>query len=355
MAYLLLADGTCFKGISIGAEKQTVGEVVFNTSHWGYQEIISDPSYLGQIINFTSPHIGNVGINAGNFESDAIHAHGAIFREHATFVSHWQAKDNISHFLKQQGIPALSQVDTRALTLHLREHGSQLACLVPGDLPKDEASTYLQEAAFDTIKSIGTSFPYVYSEPLSFKAHILVVDCGVKKGILQALKNHPVKITVIPSTLSLEAILQLHPDGILLSNGPGDPRHYSSLVQLTQQLLAHKIPLFGICLGHQILALAAGGLIKKMKFGHHGANHPIQCMKSGAVFISSQNHNYVVDEDTLPSCLAVTHISLFDRSIAGIEHTEYPAFSFQGHPETNPGPHELAHLFTQFIGKVNHA
>jgi carbamoyl-phosphate synthase small subunit len=356
MAYLLLADGTIFKGHSIGAEKHTVGEVVFNTSHLGYQEILTDPSYLGQIINFTSPHIGNVGINQGNFESDIVHARGAIFRSGSNFVSHWQAKGNLHNFLKQHEVSALSDIDTRALTLYLREHGSQTGCIVTSTLPIEKAMELIKEQEVNqSISSITTQTPYVYASPVHCKAHLIVVDCGVKAGILQSLKAYPVKITVVPATITFNEIQALQPDGVLLSNGPGDPRHCISLIQLTKTLLQEKTPLFGICLGHQILALAAGGVIKKMKFGHHGANHPIQCMKTGSVFISSQNHSYVVDESLLPGCFNVTHISLFDRTIAGLEHKEYPAFSFQGHPEANPGPQELKFLFKKFIQKVHYA
>lgn len=356
MAYLLLADGTIFKGRSVGTEKHTVGEVVFNTSHLGYQEILTDPSYLGQIINFTSPHIGNVGINPNNFESELVHARGAIFRSESNFVSHWQAKGNLGNFLKQHKISALSDVDTRALTLHLREQGSQMGCIVTSNLPIEKAMGLIKEQEVNlSIPLITTQIPYLFAAPINCKAHLIVVDCGVKAGILQSLKAYPVKITVVPATITLNEVKALEPDGVLLSNGPGDPRLCQSLIQLTKALLQEKIPLFGICLGHQILALAAGGVIKKMKFGHHGANHPIQCMETGSVFISSQNHNYVVDESLLPGCFKVSHISLFDRTIAGLEHKEYPAFSFQGHPEANPGPQELKFLFKKFIQKVHYA
>jgi carbamoyl-phosphate synthase small subunit len=345
MAYLLLADGTIFNGHSVGAEKDTLGEVVFNTSHLGYQEILTDPSYLGQIINFTSPHIGNVGINPDNFESNIIHARGAIFRASSNFVSHWQAQVSLSHFLKEHDIPALSDVDTRALTLHLREHGSQMGCIVTTDLPVETAMESMRSMEFSS-SSITTQIPYVYSSPKEATSHLVVIDCGVKAGILQSLKAYPVKITVVSATISLAEIHALEADAVLLSNGPGDPRHHVGLIQLTKALLAEQMPLFGICLGHQILALAAGGVIKKMKFGHHGANHPIQCLQTGSVFISSQNHSYVVDESLLPSCFNITHISLFDRSIAGLEHKDSPAFSFQGHPEANPGPNELRFYLT---------
>jgi carbamoyl-phosphate synthase small subunit len=231
-----------------------------------------------------------------------------------------------------------------------------MGCLVTDSLPIEKAMKLIKEQTVNqNASSITTQTPYVYASPIDSKAHLIVVDCGVKAGILQALKAYPVKITVVPATMTLHEIQALQPDGVLLSNGPGDPRDCTSVIQLTKALLPTKIPLFGICLGHQILALAAGGAIKKMKFGHHGANHPIQCLETGSVFISSQNHGYVVDESLLPGCFKVTHLSLFDRTIAGLEHKEYPAFSFQGHPEANPGPQELNYLFNKFLQKVHYA
>lgn len=358
MAFLMLADGTSFYGESVGSNTHSVGEVVFNTSHLGYQEILTDPSYFGQLINFTSPHIGNTGINKQNYESQRIHALGALFRCFSTQVSHWLACDSLSNVLKQQHIPAITDIDTRALTLHLREHGSQMGCLVTDEaITPDEAlvlARVKQQQVNDTAL-VTTKAAYVFAEPFGYQSHLVVIDCGIKAGILQALQSFPVKITVVPESISVPELLALKPDGVLLSNGPGDPRMCTSLIALTKHLLQQKLPLFGICLGHQVLALSAGAQIKKMKFGHHGANHPIQCVQTKTVFISSQNHSYVVDEPSLPTCFNITHVSLFDGTIAGLEHRDAPAFSFQGHPEANPGPKELGFLFNKFVQQVQHA
>lgn len=360
MAYLMLADGSCFHGKAVGAKHYAVGEMVFNTSHMGYQEILTDPSYFGQIINFTSPHIGNVGINPVDHESQAVHAVGAVFRSYSENFSHWQAQGSLGDFLLQHQIVAISDIDTRALTLHLRETGSQSCCIVATDNISAEQALSLAQAKNTTAlvndaALVSTLESYCYADPLDSEAHLVIIDCGVKAGILQSLASHSVKITVVPQSIQFEALQNLQPDGILLSNGPGDPQACTSLIHLTKQLLAAKIPLFGICLGHQILALAAGATIKKMKFGQHGANHPIKCLQTGMVLISSQNHGFVVDDLSLPDCLSISHISLFDGTIAGLEHQQAPAFSFQGHPEANPGPRELSHLFKKFIKMVHHA
>lgn len=356
----MLADGTCFHGIAVGAATYAVGEIVFNTSLLGYQEILTDPSYFGQIINFTSPHIGNVGINHLDYESQHVHATGAVFKSFSENYNHWQARDNLGNFLLQQNIVAISDIDTRALTLHLREYGSQFGCIVATDaITLEQALFFAQEKTAMPLENesalVSTKESYCYAAPSDDQAHIVVIDCGVKAGILQSLASYGVKVTVVPQSIQIKELNKLQPDGILLSNGPGDPQTCISLIQLTSELLQAQIPIFGICLGHQILALAAGGSIKKMKFGHHGANHPIKCLQSGAVFISSQNHSFVVDEVSLPSCLNITHISLFDKTIAGLEHQLSPAFSFQGHPEANPGPKELGVLFKKFIDRVHHA
>ncbi len=352
MAFLLLSDGTIFHGISVGADTFAVGEMVFNTSHLGYQEILTDPSYDQQVINFTSPHVGNIGINQHNFESSHIHAAGAIFRSFSEEYFHWQAHSSLSDLLKSQGVPALSEIDTRALTLHLRENGCQLGCVVGNNLSLDAALDAISVRQNEASR-VSTQAAYLYKK--DGDAHLVVVDCGLKAGILSALARFPVKITVVPQSVTFQTLMALKPDGVLLSNGPGDPRHCESLIIVTQHLLQSDIPVFGICLGHQILALSAGAHIKKMKFGHHGANHPIQCLETGSVFISSQNHNYVVDESHLPDCFKITHVSLFDGTIAGLEHRTLAAFSFQGHPEANPGPRELSYLFQKFIEKVHHA
>lgn len=360
MAYIMLADGTCFYGEGVGVNAFAVGEMVFNTSLFGYQEILTDPSYKGQIINFTSPHIGNIGINQLDHESQRVHAKGAVFNALSKHYNHWQAHQSLGDFLIEQEIVALSNVDTRALTLHLREHGSQAACIVSTETMLPETALGLaQEALLGALVNeaalVSTEQTYCYADSSGNQAHIVVIDCGVKKGILQALAQYNLKITVVPYSIPLDEINALNPDGILISNGPGDPRACVSLIKTASALLTMNIPIFGICLGHQILALAAGAHIKKMKFGHHGANHPIQCLETGAVLISSQNHGFVVDEESLPSHIQVTHLSLFDQTIAGLQYQDSRVFSFQGHPEANPGPKELGLLFKKFIEGVHHA
>jgi carbamoyl-phosphate synthase small subunit len=360
MAFLMLADGTCFYGTAVGAKAHAVGEVVFNTSLFGYQEILTDPSYYGQIINFTSPHIGNVGINHLDYESQQVHATGAVFKSFSDCCNHWQAGGNLGDFLLQQNIVAISDIDTRALTLHLREYGSQFGCIVANDaITLEQARFFAQEKMAMPLENasalVSTKESYCYAAPSNHQAHIVVIDCGVKAGILKSLAGYGVRITVVPESIQINELNRLQPDGVLLSNGPGDPQTCISLIQLTRELLQAQIPIFGICLGHQILALAAGANIKKMKFGHHGANHPIKCLQTETVFISSQNHSFVVDEASLPICLNITHVSLFDKTIAGLEHKGSPAFSFQGHPEANPGPKELVMLFKKFIDRVHHA
>ncbi|CDZ77983.1 Carbamoyl-phosphate synthase small chain [Legionella massiliensis] len=354
MAFLILADGSLFQGQSVGVSGYALGEMVFNTSHSGYQEILTDPSYLGQIINFTVPHIGNVGVNEADNESTQIHAAGAIFRDFSSTYSNWRAEESLHNLLIRQELIALSDIDTRALTLHLRENGSQNGCLVSNDELSPEKALLMAQN-FQSMKGanlasqVSTREPYIYKDPQVPIGHIVVIDCGVKEGILQNLAAFPVKITVVPVSTTFEELLSLAPDGLLLSNGPGDPESCDSVIKLARQALQQKLPTFGICLGHQIMALAAGAQTKKMKFGHHGANHPIQCCQTGTVFISSQNHGFVVDERTLPETLAITHVSLFDGTIAGLSHRSAPAFSFQGHPEASPGPNELRVLFQQFI------
>ena len=360
MAFLILADGTLFQGQAVGAQTYSLGEMVFNTSQTGYQEIITDPSYFGQIINFTVPHIGNVGVNKADYESEKIHAAGAVFRDFSSHFSNWRAEDSLHNFLLKHQLAVLTDIDTRALTLHLREKGSQNACLVATDSITPKKALELAQG-WQTMKGanlaslVSTQKVYVYSQPRDYLGHIIVVDCGVKGGILKNLATYPVKISVVPESITLAELQALAPDGVLLSNGPGDPEACDSVIHLARQLLEQRLPLFGICLGHQILALAAGAKTKKMKFGHHGANHPIKCSRTGTIFISSQNHGFVVDENSLPDNLTITHTSLFDGTIAGLAHRQAPAFSFQGHPEANPGPNELMVLFKQFINEVLYA
>jgi carbamoyl-phosphate synthase small subunit len=360
MAFLILADGRSFQGQAVGVQGHALGEMIFNTSHSGYQEILTDPSYHGQIINFTVPHIGNVGVNNRDNESQKIHASGAIFRDFSTCFSNWRAQDSLHNFLVNHKLVALSDMDTRALTLHLREKGSQNGCLVAtADLSPEQAlalaKNYQSMQGANLASQVSTKESYCYRDLEDSIGHVVVVDCGVKQGILQNLAGFPVKISVVPASISFKELQAMNPNGVLLSNGPGDPESCEAVIALASALLLQKIPVFGICLGHQILALAAGAKTRKMKFGHHGANHPIKCCKTGAVFISSQNHGFVVDETSLPESLAITHRSLFDGTIAGLAHQYAPAFSFQGHPEANPGPNELRVLFKQFIAEVQHA
>ncbi len=360
MAFLILADGRLFQGQAVGVQGYALGEMIFNTSSSGYQEILTDPSYFGQIINFTVPHIGNVGINKRDNESERIQASGAIFRDFSTCFSNWRAQDSLQNFLVEHKLIALSDMDTRALSLHLREKGRQNGCLVATtDISPEQAlalaKNYQSMHGANLIAQVATKERYCYSDPDDSIAHIVVVDCGVKQGILKNLADYPVKISVVPPSIGFNELHAIDPNGILLSNGPGDPESCEALIALVSQLFLLKVPVFGICLGHQILALAAGAKTRKMKFGHHGANHPIKCCKTGAVFISSQNHGFVVDEPSLPENLIVTHRSLFDGTIAGLAHRHAPAFSFQGHPEANPGPNELRVLFKQFIAEVQNA
>ncbi len=360
MAYLILADGTIFRGKSIGVKGYALGEVVFNTSHTGYQEILTDPSYCGQMISFTTPHIGNVGINDDDYESPKVHASGAIFRDFCNYYSNWKASNDLETFLHHHQVVAISEIDTRALTIILREKGSQGGCIVTDDvmLPAQALellNTHKSLHGRNLAKKVSTIESFVHANPINNSGHVVVVDCGIKQGILESLERHHLKITVVPQNISFEKVKSLNPDGIIVSNGPGDPSACTDVINLVKKSLKEKIPLFGICLGHQILALAAGGSVKKMKFGHHGANHPIKCHQTGSVFISSQNHGFVVDDTNLPECFEITHSSLFDQTIAGIKHKHAPAFSFQGHPEANPGPKELVIMFQQFIEEVFNA
>lgn len=347
---LMLEDATCFWGESVGAEGFFVGEVIFNTSMTGYQEILTDPSYTQQIISFTYPHIGNVGMNEEDQESLRIWAGGVVMKELSKTPSNWRATGDLQSSLKNQSIIAISGVDTRKLTHLLREKGSLNACIMAGTVDPDFALT--QARAFsglngkDLAKEVSCAASYTSKANNSF--HVVVMDFGVKKSILEQLIASGCHLTIVPAQTSATEIFKLKPHGVFLSNGPGDPSACTYAIEAIQTILEVEIPMFGICLGHQLLALASGGKTIKMDNGHHGANHPIQELCSGKVFISSQNHGFVVDEKNLPPCLEITHRSLFDGTIAGIVRNDKPAFSFQGHPEANPGPHELQLLFKQF-------
>ncbi len=354
---IALEDGTILWGESVGAEGYFVGELVFNTAMTGYQEILTDPSYAGQIISFTYPHIGNVGINAEDMESKQIWAKGLIMRQLSKVPSSWRAEGDLQSFLKKQNVVALSEIDTRKLTHILRSKGSLNACIMGGQFDPEFALT--QAKAFSGLTGKNLAEEVSCKSPFKRKStnslfHVVVLDFGVKASILQKLLDSGLDLTIVPGDTAVEAVLELKPDGVFLSNGPGDPADCKKAILAIKTLLDVEIPLFGICLGHQLLGLASGAQTIKMENGHHGSNHPILEISSKKVFISSQNHGFAIEEPTLPSCLEITHKSLFDGSIAGICRKDKPAFSFQGHPEASPGPHELHLLFDQFITLMEH-
>lgn len=368
-AYLVIEDGTVFEGISIGAEGSSVGEVVFNTSLTGYQEILSDPSYARQIVTLTYPHIGNVGTNEEDNESGKVFASGLIVRDLPMQLSNWRNQKSLPQYLKDNHIVAIAEIDTRKLTRILREKGAQKGCIVAGesfDIKQalDMISAFPGLKGMDLAKEVTTTDKYEWVEDIwslteGYKAaenlskHVVAFDFGVKRNILRLLANRGCKVTVVPATTSAQEVLAMNPDGVFLSNGPGDPEPCTYAVSAIQTILQEKIPVFGICLGHQLLALASGAKTEKMKFGHHGANHPVQQKTTGRVMISSQNHGFAVDEKSLPDNVRATFHSLFDGSLQGIERTDCPAMSFQGHPEASPGPHDVELLFDQFIDMMN--
>ncbi|CCG19468.1 carbamoyl-phosphate synthase small chain [Taylorella asinigenitalis 14/45] len=363
-AILALADGTVFKGISIGADGHTTGEIVFNTSMTGYQEILTDPSYSQQIITLTYPHIGNTGINSEDIESDVIRAAGLVIRNCPKVVSSFRAEKSLPEYLKENGIVAISEIDTRKLTRILREKGAQGACIFvgedeakavelaknyPGMVGQDLASEASVKENFDWTQG-AWSLKNGYSSDVPSKFHVVAYDFGIKYNILRLLHERGCKVTLVPSTTKAEDVLALNPDGVFLANGPGDPQAVEYAIETARVFLDKKVPLFGICLGHQIMGLALGAKTLKMKAGHHGANHPVKDLQTDCVFITSQNHGFAVDAETLPPNTKVTHISLFDGSLQGFELTDRPAFCFQGHPEASPGPHDTLPLFDKFIG-----
>jgi carbamoyl-phosphate synthase small subunit len=366
-AILALADGSVFHGRSIGYAGQAVGEVVFNTSMSGYQEIITDPSYAQQLITFTYPHIGNVGCNKDDEESSRVWANGIIVHDLSMTTSNWRAEQSLADYLQQKQVVAIAGIDTRHLTHILREKGALGGCIVAGDAVDavDESSALAQAKAFaglakqDLAKVVTTPKVYVYEWKQANTAtqcayHVVVYDYGVKRNILSLLAERHCRLTVVPATTSVQDVLALKPDGVFLSNGPGDPAACDYAIAAIKQLLDMDMPLFGICLGHQLLALASGANTLKMKFGHHGANHPVQDLSTQRVFITSQNHGFTVDENHLPPCLAVTHRSLFDNSVQGVRRIDKRAFGFQGHPEASPGPHDIHSVFDQFIQLMQH-
>jgi len=368
-AVLALQDGTIFRGVSVGAEGKTIGEVVFNTSMTGYQEILTDPSYCRQIVTLTYPHIGNTGANSDDMESSRIHASGLIIRDASMVSSNWRSERSFSEFLKAGNAVAIADIDTRKLTRVLREKGAQSGCIMTGDVESEVAVRHANKfpgiAGMDLAKFVTTDRSYQWSYRSSFgdrsrimsrriaPYHVVAYDYGVKRNILRILSDLECRMTVVPATTSAEEVLELAPDGVFLSNGPGDPEPCDYAITAIQKILESSVPVFGICLGHQLLALAAGAKTMKMKFGHHGANHPVQDLATGRVMISSQNHGFAVDSDSLPENVEITHTSLFDGSLQGIAFKDRPAYSFQGHPEASPGPHDVLHLFDRFIGNMD--
>lgn len=343
-AYVLLATGEVFNGYSYGARSAVIDELVFNTSHFGYEEMLTDPSYQGQILLLTTAHVGNVGLNHQDNQSSCIQVSALLCRNFSTHYSSWRA--NYSLQTQLQHIPVIAGLDTRALTLSIRKSGVQYALVVTNDLPLEEAKVMLANHVCKSRKNLAES---VYSKK---SGTIIIIDCGVKTGIIDAFAIYGLEVTVVPASISWLELNTLHPIGVVFSNGPGDPHDYPEVIALAKQVLQAKMPVLGICLGQQILALASGGTIVKMKFGQHGANHPLYCERSKRIMISSQNHNFMVDETTLPDMWYVTHRSLFDGSVAGIAHRSQPAWALQGHPEGSPGPHDCQGIFNNFINGV---
>jgi carbamoyl-phosphate synthase small subunit len=370
-ALLALADGTVFHGISIGARGSSVGEVVFNTALTGYQEILTDPSYCRQIVTLTYPQVGNVGMNPDDDESGLAVCGGLILREPPPAPSNWRSRESLSAWLERRGVVALAGIDTRRLTRILREHGAQNACIQAGDIDETAALAsargFAGLAGMDLAQSVSVSTPYLWQEtswtvpgasPRVFERQYSVVayDFGVKRNILRMLADRGCAVTVVPARTPAAEVLAMRPDGVFLSNGPGDPEPCDYAIDAIGTILARKtLPVFGICLGHQLLALASGARTLKMKFGHHGANHPVSELDTGRVLITSQNHGFAVDETTLPATLRVTHRSLFDGTIQGLERTDCPAFCFQGHPEASPGPQDVSGLFDRFVALMRAA
>ena len=373
-ALLALADGTVFHGKGIGAVGSTVGEVVFNTSMTGYQEILTDPSYCRQIVTLTYPHIGNTGVNAEDVESTRVQAAGLVIRDLPILASNFRMSERLDSHLRAQNVVAIAGLDTRRLTRVLREKGAQAGCIVTAaegetlnaDAAVAQARSFPGLAGMDLAKVVSASerYPWAESEWVlgegygkceDGRFHVVAYDFGVKYNILRMLAERGCRLTVVPAQTPAAEVLALQPDGVFLSNGPGDPEPCDYAIEAIRALIAARVPTFGICLGHQLLALASGAKTMKMKFGHHGANHPVKDLDSGQVLITSQNHGFAVDPTSMPANLRVTHQSLFDGSNQGIARTDAPAFSFQGHPEASPGPHDVAYLFDRFIGLMESA
>lgn len=362
-AILALADGTIFRGLAIGAGGCTSGEVVFNTAMTGYQEILTDPSYCRQIVTLTYPHIGNVGCNAEDFESPGNHAAGLVIRDLPVRAANWRLQETLPEYLQKHGIVAIAGIDTRKLTRLLREKGAQAGCIMAVEVDdrraRAEAVAFPGLAGMDLARVVSVQSSYDWAggpwrlggyvaapAPLW---HVVAYDFGVKHNILRLLAARGCRVTVVPAQTTAAEVLKLKPNGVFLSNGPGDPEPCDYAITAIREILARGVPMFGICLGHQLLALASGARTMKMKFGHHGANHPVKDLQTGQVLITSQNHGFAVDADTLPANLLATHMSLFDGSLQGLARSDLPAFSFQGHPEASPGPHDIAYLFDRFV------
>lgn len=368
-AILLLEDGTLFNGVAVGADGCSVGEVVFNTAMTGYQEILSDPSYCQQIVTLTYPHIGNVGTNSEDDESHTVFASGLVIRDLPLLASNWRCQKTLQQYLLDNNVVAIAEIDTRKLTRLLRDKGAQRGCIIAGEiLDLDAAKAAIEGFSglknLDLAKEVTTSATYEWTENIwnlqqghqnaeNLNKHVVAYDFGIKRNILRLLVNRGCRVTVVPATTSAETVLAMNPDGVFLSNGPGDPEPCDYAITAIKTLLEKKIPIFGICLGHQLLALASGAKTEKMKFGHHGANHPVLEIATGRVMISSQNHGFAVNEASLPENVVATYRSLFDGSLQGIKRTDCPAYSFQGHPEASPGPHDVEGLFDEFMAMMD--
>lgn len=368
-ALLVLEDGTEFHGISIGADGCSVGEVVFNTALTGYQEILSDPSYARQIVTLTYPHIGNVGANPEDDESGHVFASGLVIRDLPLLASNWRKEKTLPEYLRDNNVVAIADIDTRKLTRLLRDQGAQRGCIMAGasvdvDAAKKAIDSFPGLQGMDLAKEVTTNEVYEWTQDVwklgrghteapNLRKHVVAYDFGIKRNILRLLANRGCRVTVVPAKTPASDVLAMNPDGVFLSNGPGDPEPCTYAIEAIKTILEKKVPVFGICLGHQLLALASGAKTEKMKFGHHGANHPVLHKDSGRVMISSQNHGFAVSADSLPANVRATYHSLFDGSLQGIERTDCPAFSFQGHPEASPGPHDVEALFDDFIALMN--
>jgi carbamoyl-phosphate synthase small subunit len=369
-AVLVLADGTVFRGRSIGAHGAAVGEVVFNTAMTGYQEILTDPSYCRQIVTLTYPHIGNTGVNAEDAESRRVYAEGLVVRDVPRLLSNWRSQGDLTSYLKKSNVVGIAELDTRKLTRILREKGAQNGCLtteVDVDKALGKAKAFPGLAGMDLAKVVTTDKPYEwthgrwdlgtgYRKVENPRFHVVAYDYGIKHNILRMIAERDARVTVVPAQMPAREVLRMKPDGVFLANGPGDPEPCDYAIEAIGEILdATKVPVFGICLGHQLMGLASGAKTLKMKFGHHGANHPVKDLDSGRVVITSQNHGFAVDPSTVPSTLRATHISLFDGSLQGLARTDRPAFCFQGHPEASPGPHDIGYLFDRFAKLMSDA